>query len=132
MCRARQQRAVAERVLGTGAFVDRLLAEATAPPAPLSPARAWRAFERIRRQLTESFAITEAELTRGSRRRPVAAARAAVAAVAVRGLGLPIARVAPALGVTPMPLARGLARGEKLLQEHGWLTPEKAAREALE
>ncbi len=47
-------------------------------------------------------------------------------------LRLPIARVVPALGVTPMPLILGLARGEKLLQEHGWLTPEQAAREALE
>jgi len=31
-----------------------------------------------------------------------------------------------------MLLARGLVRGEKLLQEHGWPTPEKAARAALE
>ena len=130
--RGRERWAFDERVLGSGPFVDQLLAEAAAPPAPLSPARAWRAFERIRSRLAETLGITEAELTHGSRRRPVAAARAAVAAVAVRGLGLPIARVAPGLGVTPMSLARGLARGEKLLQEHGRLTPQKAAREALE
>ncbi len=44
------------------------------------------------------------------------AARAAIGAVAVRGLGLPAIRVARALGVTPMPLLRGIQRGGMLFQ----------------
>jgi hypothetical protein len=60
----------------------------------------------------------------------VAAARAAVAAVAVTGLGLPAARAARALGVTPMPLLRSLARGAAALRARG-LRVEAVAQEAL-
>ena len=49
-------------------------------------------------------------------RGPVAAARAAIGAVAVSGLGLPVTGVARALAVTPMPLLRGVQRGRMLLQ----------------
>ena len=49
-------------------------------------------------------------------RRPVATAPAAIGAVAVSGLGLPVTRVARALAVTPMPLLRGVPRGRMLLQ----------------
>jgi len=112
--RGRERWAFDERVLGSGPFVERLLAE-VAPAPDLGPARAWRALSHIRAQLAASFAVSEAELTRGSRRRAVAAARAAVGVVAVDGLGLPVTRVARALGVTPMPLARSLSRGRQLL-----------------
>ncbi len=61
---------------------------------------------------------------------PVAPAWAAVAAVAVTGLGLPGAAVARALSVTPMALWRGLARGPAYLRAGG-LTVERVAREAL-
>ena len=59
----------------------------------------------------------------------MAAARAAIGAVAVRGLGLPVTRVARALGVTPMPLLRGLQRGRMLLAARK-LDLEAVAREA--
>ena len=127
--RGRERWAFDERVLGSGPFVDRLLAE-VAPAPPVTPARAWRAFDRIRAQLASVFGVTEAELTGGSRRRPVAAARAAVGAMAVTGLGLPLTRVARALGVTPMPLVRALPRGHTLLTERG-LRLEKIAQEAV-
>ena len=127
--RGRERWAFDERVLGSGPFVERLLAEV--PPAPgVAPARAWRALDRVRAQLAAAFAVTEAELVAGSRRRPVAAARAAVGAVAVYGLGLPLTRVARALGVTPMPLARALARGQQLLAARG-LRVETLALEGL-
>ena len=126
--RGRERWAFDERVLGSGPFVDRLLAEVT--PAPLvTPARAWRAFGGVLARLASVFGVTEAELTGGSRRRPVAAARAAVGAMAVTGLGLPLTRVARALGVTPMPLVRALPRGQKLLQDRG-LALETLARVA--
>jgi hypothetical protein len=50
--------------------------------------------------------------------------------VAVYGLGLPLTRVARALGVTPMPLARALARGQQLLAARG-LRVETLALEGL-
>src|SRR3970282_1513037 len=75
--RGRERWAFDERVLGSGPFVDRLLAEVASAP-PVTPARAWRACGRLRAQLASVFGVTEAELTGESRRRPVAAARAAV------------------------------------------------------
>ncbi len=46
------------------------------------------------------------------------------------GLGLPGARVARALGVTPMAIWRGVARGPAALRAHG-LDRDRLAREAL-
>ena len=82
----------------------------------MSPARAWRAFPRVLARVAALFGVSATEVTAGSRRRPVAAARAAIGAVAVSGLGLPVTRVARALAVTPMPLLRGVQRGRMLLQ----------------
>lgn len=127
--RGRERWTFDERVLGSGPFVEHLLAE-VAPVPGVAPAQAWRAFDRVRARLAETFAVPEAELAAGGRRRPVAAARAAVGAVAVHGLGLPLTRVARALGVTPMPLARSLLRGQQLLAARG-LTVETLALEGL-
>jgi hypothetical protein len=113
--RGRERWTFDERVLGSGPFVDRLLADLPAA-APMSPARAWRAFPRVLARLAARFGVSTIELIAGSRRRPVAAARAAIGAVAISGLGLPVTRVARALGVTPMPLLRGVERGRMLLQ----------------
>ncbi len=75
--------------------------------------------------------MTEAELRAGHRRRPVAQARAAMATAALRGLGLPAAGVARALGVTPMAVLRGVARGEAVLRgQH--LEAERLARDVFE
>jgi hypothetical protein len=60
----------------------------------------------------------------------VAAARAAVGVVALDGLGLPVTRVARALGVTPMPLARSLPRGRQLSAERG-LTVQVLAKDGM-
>ncbi len=122
--RGRERWAFDERVLGSGPFVDRLLAEVP-PGPPVTPARAWRAFDRLRAHLAATFGVAEAEIVRGGRRRPVAA----IGAVAVRGLGLPVTRVARALGVTPMPLLRGVERGRMLLQARK-LDVAELAREA--
>jgi putative transposase len=127
--RGREGWAFDERILGSGPFVERLLAEVAPGPGP-TPARAWRAFAHVRAQLATAFEVSETALAQGSRRRPVAAARAAVGAVAVHGLGLPVTRVARALGVTPMPLVRALSRGRQLLAVRG-LTVETVAQESL-
>lgn len=129
LSRGRERWAFDERVLGSGSFVERLLAE-VAPPPGIAPARAWRALNRVLAKLAASFAVSEAELTRGSRRRAVAAVRAAIGVVAVDGLGLPVTRVARALGVTPMPLARSLSRGRQLLAERG-LKVQLLAKEGM-
>ena len=98
-------------------------------PRGRSPARAWRALPRVLGQIAGIFGVTDGEITGGSRRRLVAAARAAVGAVAVSGHGLPVTQVARALGVTPMPLLRALPRGAALLKARG-LDGAQVARQA--
>jgi hypothetical protein len=127
--RGRERWAFDERVLGSGAFVERLRAEVV--PAPGDSRKAAQALPRLLPRLAPLFGVTEAELTQGSRRRPVAAARAAVGTVAVTGLGLPARRVGGALGVTGMAILRGLARGRDQLRRHG-LDSERLAREVLQ
>ncbi|HEY7678036.1 MAG TPA: transposase, partial [Candidatus Methylomirabilis sp.] len=126
--RGRERWAFDERVLGRGPFVDRLLAALPAD-GPGTPARAWRALPRVLARVAKIFGVTAPEVTAGSRRRPVAAARAAIGAVAVTGLGLPVTLVARALGVTPMPLLRGFPRGRMLLAARK-LDLETLARDA--
>jgi len=116
--RGRESWAFDERVLGSGPFVDRLLAELPRPDGT-NPTEGWRHFPRILAQIAKVFGVAAHEVAAGSRRRPVAAARAAIGAVTVTELGLPLTRVARALGVTPMPLRRGLGRGRLLLEARG-------------
>ena len=126
--RGREQWAFDERVLGGGPFVDRLLAEVAAPRGTRR-VDAWRLFPRVLLRLAGVFGVTDRAVTGGSRRRAAAAARAAVGAVAVTGLGLPVTRVARTLGVTPMPLLRAVPRGATLLKARG-LEVAQVAREA--
>jgi REP element-mobilizing transposase RayT len=127
--RGRERWAADERVLGSGPFVERLLAEVAVAPPPRS-ARAWRAVPRLLSRLARVFGVPAASLTGGARHRPVVTARAAVAAVAVEELGLPGAAVARALGVTPMAIWRGLPRGRAALRARG-LDPRRLARAAM-
>lgn len=60
--------------------------------------------------------MTAAELCGGSRRRIVAQARAVASHVGMAELGLPIAHVARALGVSPAVVRTGLERGPDLLR----------------
>ena len=85
------------------------------------------ALARVREEATIA---PPAALTSGTRARPVVQARAAVSAVAVPLFGLPATRVAAALGITQMPVLRGIARGRELLVARG-LDLERLAREVL-
>jgi REP element-mobilizing transposase RayT len=125
--RGRERWAHDERVLGSGPFVAQLLQEL---PAPGRPAAAARALPRLIARLARTFGVTATELTRGSRRRAVGAARAAVGAVAVTGWGLPARRVGAALGVTGWAILRALPRGRAALQRHG-LDLERLAGQIL-
>lgn len=69
----------------------------------------------------EGWGVGLAELQQGSRRRPVAHARAVAAGLAVVHLGLPAALVARELAVTPAVVRRGVERGPAVLaaRHHG-------------
>jgi REP element-mobilizing transposase RayT len=126
--RGREGWAFDERVLGSGPFVAHLLH--SLPPAGAgSRAELASAFPAVLARCAAAWGVTAAEVGGGSRRRIVARARAVASHVGVAELGLPIAHVARALGVSPAVVRTGLARGPDLLRAQGLRAAALAAGE---
>jgi hypothetical protein len=101
-------------VLGTGAFVDRLLAAGPARQAPqVVRARQLAQAQRLIRGRCRQEGIGLAELQMGSRRHRIAAVRSALTVYLVTQLGLSLAEVARQLGVSTSGIAKALARAEQ-------------------
>lgn len=114
MRRRKEKRLTDERVLGSGAFVEKLLAEAD---------------ERVRRQVPASkrgkliastigrvcreHEVAPGELEGGSTRRHVSAARREVVRVLAKEHGIPLATIARSVGVSTSGVWRILERVEK-------------------
>lgn len=128
--RGRERWAFDERVLGSGAFVEQILHEAESQVPAGWGAKAALTLPSVIERMARAFGVRETEIIGGSRRRPVAHARAAVSAVAVRSLGLPATRVAQALGVTVMAVLRGVDRGLGHLGERR-LDPERLSKKVM-
>lgn len=113
--RGRERWAADERILGSGAFVERVLRESEPPITDWPRAGALTALPLLLKRCAELWGVGLVELQQGSRRRRVSEARAVVASLAVVHLGLPAARVARELAVTPAAVRRGVDRGPALL-----------------
>ncbi len=113
--RGRERWAADERILGSGAFVDTLRAEAARHQQLWPAARAAAAFQPLIHQVATLWNLPPTSLAGGARRRPIPAARAAVCTLAVTYLGLPGTTVARALGVSPSAVAQAVARGHSIL-----------------
>ncbi len=116
--RGRERWAADERILGSEAFVEKVLREAAPPVAAWPRQRALMALPLLFQWCAERWGVGFAELQQASRRRPVAEARAVAARLAVVHLGLPAALVARELAVTPAVARRGVERGPALLAAH--------------
>jgi REP element-mobilizing transposase RayT len=102
------------RVLGTGAFVDRVLAAGPVRQAPqVARAHQLAQAQRLIRGRCRQEGIGLAELQMGSRRRRIAAVRSELAVHLVTQLGLSLADVARQLGVSTSGIAKALARAEQ-------------------
>jgi REP element-mobilizing transposase RayT len=102
------------RVLGTGAFVERLLAAGPARQAPqVARARQLAQAQRLVRRGCRQAGIGLAELQMGSRRRQIVAVRSTLAVHLVTQLGLSLAEVARQLGVSTSGIAKAVARAEQ-------------------
>jgi REP element-mobilizing transposase RayT len=101
------------RVLGTGAFVERLLADGDAR-LQSQRARVTRLGEvdTIVRAECQRAGISAEELQMGGRRRPLSAVRARLAMRLLTQLGLSLAEAARHLGVSTSAMARALMRAE--------------------
>ena len=117
--RGRERWAADERILGSGPFVEAVRQEAAVPPGPRARAAARAALPALTARCAQAWGVTPAELAGGSRRRPVAHARAVAGGLAVRALGVPIAEVARALGVSPTAVRLGLTRTDELMAGQG-------------
>lgn len=84
--RGRERWAFDEGVLGSGPFVERMLRGAAPPPQGRYSNAAGRALPILVEWMAGACGVSGAEVLNGSRRRPAAHARAAVAAVAVKDL----------------------------------------------
>lgn len=113
--RQRADRVLAdERILGTGPFVERMLAAGDARQR-MQRARGQRlrqAQALIRRHCRQAELGLE-ELQMGSRRRPIASARAQLAVHLVTRLGLSLADAARLLGVSTSGIAKIVVRAER-------------------
>jgi hypothetical protein len=102
------------RILGSGAFVDRLLADAaTREKETLRLARKVVDLPIVARRLSHRGGVSESELRSGNRRRAVVRARRLFCQIAVKGMGYAGAEVARFLGVTTSSVNR-LAASEDL------------------
>ncbi|MBI4737226.1 MAG: hypothetical protein HY766_14410, partial [candidate division NC10 bacterium] len=109
---------------------EQILHEAESQATAGWSARVAQTLPSLIERMARTFGVRETEILGGSRRRPVARARAAMSAIAVRSLGLPATRVAQALGVTAMAVLRGVDRGLGYLRERR-LDPERLAKEVI-
>ena len=113
--RQRADRVLAdERILGTGRFVERMLAagDARQQTQRARGPRLREAQALIRRQCRQAQLGPE-ELRMGSRRRRIAAVRAHLAVHLVTQLGLSLADTARQLGVSTSGIAKAVARAER-------------------
>ncbi len=126
--RGREHGLADERVLGSGAFV-----EAMQGLGAQSEERAVRAisaaeWQRLLVRCAGACAAAPEELTRGSRRRPVAEARAMVSTLAVHEMGLPIVEVARRLGVSEGAVRKAISRGDSVVAKRGIIRSELRPR----
>ncbi len=119
MRRGRERWAADERILGSEPFVDQVLHSAAADRPSWPRARALAALPAVLAACATAWGVAPTELQGGSRRRPVAHARAAVSALAVTHFGFSAAVVARTLVVTPAVVLRGVGRGPQLLAGRG-------------
>ena len=104
-----------ERVLGSGAFVARLLEEAEARVRAQFPVAVTLA--KARQYIEDACAcagISVEELRGGSRRKPVADLRGHVARQLIAQIGLPMAEVARQLGLTTSGVFRAIRRQDRV------------------
>jgi hypothetical protein len=113
--RQRADRVLAdERILGSGPFVERMLAAGDArQQTQHARGHRLRQAQAIIRQQCRREQVSLEELRMGSRRRRIAAVRARLAVDLVTRLGLSLAETARQLGVSTSGIAKAVARAER-------------------
>ena len=108
-----------ERILGTGSFVESVLAK-TEPPHTLlvaSEEERQKRFEQLVHKICGSNDIDVAELASGTRRREMVKLRRALCYLAVRKIGLTSASVARQLNISGVAVLKSVDAGKSIVDE---------------
>jgi putative transposase len=119
--RGRERWVADERVLGSGEFVEAVLAEheRVALARSPQPAEAAQLIQRMTQRVAVAWAVEPAAIASRAKERPLAAARAVVSYLAVRHARLPLVLVARQLGVSPCTIMRGARVGQQVIDRRG-------------
>ena len=109
-----------ERVLGSSAFVERVLATAPAPPPAPPRTDPHRVVAQLCQRLAVRCRVTPREVCSRSLRRPAVTARIVVSYLAVQHYGLTLTATAAALSVSKQSVLRGVTAGDQVLAAAGW------------
>lgn len=100
-----------ERILGSGDFVERIMAEAEErQDRQLSGAAALRKVEETIRAICDEEGVKATEVKGGSRRRQISRIRKRIALELIESYGIPMALIARATGVTTTAVSKMLAQ----------------------
>jgi putative transposase len=117
--RGREHGMADERVLGSGTFVEEVHRTVAAQSTPVPRAVALARLPTLLQRCAGLWGVTVEELCAGSRRRVVSQARAVAAGLAIRKLGLPMAEMARALGVSSVAIYHALLHCDAILGRRG-------------
>ncbi len=100
-----------ERILGSGDFVEKIVAEAEERQrSMLTGKSALRKVEETIRLMCEEERVGESELKGGSRRRQISRLRKKIACELIERYGIPMATVARETGVTTTAISKMMAK----------------------
>jgi putative transposase len=107
------------RILGSGAFVEKLLAEEERMVRQRTLFKRKRInVEKFMDLISEKFGVTREEVIGGGQRQAVSVARSVFCYLASKDLGLTGRELSRALRLTPSAIHYAVLRGEKFLAEH--------------
>ena len=109
-----------ERVLGSSAFVARVLATALTPPPAPPRTDPHRVIAQLCQRVAARCRVAPHEVCSRSLRRPAVTARIVVSYLAVQHYGLTLTATAAALSVSKQSVLRGVAAGDRVLAAAGW------------
>jgi len=109
-----------ERVLGSSAFVARVLATAPAPPPAPPRTDPHRVIAQLCQRVAARCRVTPREVCSRSLRRPAVTARIVVSYLAVQHYGLTLTATAATLCVSKQSVLRGVTAGDQVLAAAGW------------